>query len=180
LITSINVWIAFLSWESLQFNLQLSFAKAAFECFSIVLLVVIIMKIKVELDDRDFLEVETDGSGLNVSMLGCTEFMEMMQKMKRHFGVDIRKWPLPEGTDHPSILLREMVLKLRGEWVFPISENLVCKCRSISARVIDQVVIAGAHTTDSVTKQTSASSACGTCRPDVQKIIDYRIHTKLG
>lgn len=133
------------------------------------------MKIRVELEDRDFLEVESDGTSMKVFMLGCTEFMGMMQKMKKHFGVDISKWPLPEGQDHSSILLREMILKLRGEWVFPYSENEVCRCRSVSTKTVDQVVIAGAHTCENVTRQTSASSACGTCRPDVQKIIDYRL-----
>jgi bacterioferritin-associated ferredoxin len=133
------------------------------------------LKTKVELDGRDYLQVETDASGTKVSMLGCTEFMEMMQKMKRHFGVDIAKWPLPEGTDHSSILLREMVLKLRGEWVFPVEKEQICRCLSVSARIIDQAIVGGAHTSEKVTKVTSASSACGSCRPDIQKIIDFRL-----
>lgn len=143
------------------------------------------MKIKVELEGRDYLEVECEGEDpsspgrvINVSLIGCTEFMEMMQKMKRHFGVDLAKWPLPEGQDHSSLLLREMILKLRGEWNFPYQEQEICHCRTISTHTVDQAVIAGAHTPEIVTRQTSASTACGTCRPEVQKIIDYRLGKK--
>jgi bacterioferritin-associated ferredoxin len=140
------------------------------------------MKIKVELEGRDFIEVECEGDShsspgrvLKVTHVGCAEFMDMMQKMKRHFGADISKWPVPEGNDHSSILLREMVLRLRGEWKFPYQEDEVCHCRTISTHAVDQAVIAGAHSPEVVTRQTSASTACGTCRPEVQKIINYRL-----
>ncbi|MBO9667343.1 MAG: (2Fe-2S)-binding protein [Bdellovibrio sp.] len=140
------------------------------------------MKIKVELEGRDFIEVECEGDShsspgrvLKVTHVGCAEFMDMMQKMKRHFGADISKWPVPEGNDHSSILLREMVLRLRGEWKFPYQEDEVCHCRTISTHAVDQAIIAGAHTPEVVTRQTSASTACGTCRPEVQKIINYRL-----
>ncbi|MNK07847.1 BFD-like [2Fe-2S] binding domain protein [compost metagenome] len=145
------------------------------------------MKIKAELAGRDFIEVECEGENpkspgkvLKVTMVGCTEFLDLMQKMRRHFGVDIAKWPLPEGDDHSSILLREMVMKLRGEWKFPYGEEELCHCRTVEAQIVDQAVIAGAHSTDKVTRQTSASSACGTCRPEVQKIIDYRLNKKTA
>jgi NAD(P)H-nitrite reductase large subunit len=106
--------------------------------------------------------------------------MDMMQKMRKAFGPDITKWPLPQGEDHSSLLLKEMILRLRGEWAFPYSEDEVCHCRSISTHSIDQAVIAGAHSTDKVSRQTSASTACGTCRPEVQKIIDYRLAKKTA
>lgn len=145
------------------------------------------MKIRVELEGRDFLEVECEGDDsqapgrvLNVSMIGCSQFMDMMQKMRKNFGPDVSAWPLPEGNDHSSILLREMILRLRGEWKFPYQEEELCHCRSIPAHVVDQAVIAGAHSTATVTRQTSASTACGTCRPQVQKIIDYRLGKKAG
>ncbi|MGE5084906.1 MAG: bacterioferritin-associated ferredoxin [Bacillota bacterium] len=140
------------------------------------------MKIKVELEGRDFIEVECEGDSsqipgrvLKVTHMGCTEFMEMMQKMRRHFGPDVAKWPVPKGKDHSSLLLAEMVLRLRGEWKFPYQEEEICHCRSISTHSVDQAIIAGAHTPEVVTRQTSASTACGTCRPEVQKIINYRL-----
>lgn len=141
------------------------------------------MKIKVELDGRDYIEVDTEGETpsapgrvLHVSHVGCTEFMDMMKKMRRSFGADISKWPLPEGQDHSSLLLREMVLRLRGEWQPVNAEEEVCHCRNISAHTIDQAIIAGARTPEVVTRQTSASAQCGTCRPEVHKMIQYRLN----
>lgn len=143
------------------------------------------MKIKVELEGRDYIEVECEGDDLRapgavkkVSMLGCTEFIEMMQKMRKHFGNDVSQWPLPEGQDHSSLLLKEMILKLRGEWNFPYDEDELCHCRTVPTHTVDQAIIAGAHTPEIVTRQTSASTACGTCRPNVQKMIDYRLGKK--
>lgn len=143
------------------------------------------MKIKVELQGRDFIEVECEGESLqtpgavkSVSVLGCTEFMEMMQKMRKHFGSNVTAWPLPEGRDHSSLLLREMILKLRGEWDFPYQHAEICHCRTVQTQTVDQAVIAGAHTPEVITRQTSASTACGTCRTDIQKIIDYRLGKK--
>lgn len=145
------------------------------------------MKVKVELDGRDCIEVEYEGESLpptgkllKVSMVGCMEMMDMMQKMKRHFGADIQSWPLPEGEDHASLLLRELILRLRGEWSFPYAEEELCHCRNIPAHNVDQAVIGGAHSPEVVSRQTSASTACGTCRPQVQKIIDYRLGRKAG
>jgi hypothetical protein len=72
------------------------------------------MKLKVELEGRDQIEVEYEGETApgalavkSVSMIGCTDFMNMMHSMKRSFGADVSKWPLPDGTDHGSLLLAE-------------------------------------------------------------------------
>ncbi len=48
---------------------------------------------------------------------------EMMQKMRRHFGNDVAKWPMPEGQDHSSLLLKEMILKLQGAVELSISRR---------------------------------------------------------
>ena len=143
------------------------------------------MKIKVELEGRDYIEVECEGDNpqapgavKKVRMLGCTDFMSMMQTLRKNFGVDISKWPVPQGHDHSSLLLKEMILKLRGEWAFPYAEDELCHCRTVPTHTVDQAIIAGAHSPEIVTRQTSASTACGTCRPEVQKIIDYRLGKK--
>ena len=143
------------------------------------------MKLTVELEGRDQIEVEYEGEPAkgslavkSVSMIGCSSFMEMMHRMRRSFGNDVSKWPLPEGNDHGSLLLCEMIMKLRGEWIFPYEHEELCHCRNVATHVVDQAIIAGAHTPEVVTRQTSASTACGTCRPYVQKIIEYRTQRK--
>lgn len=134
-------------------------------------------KFSVGLDGRDHIEVTVDeNASPKVQFRGCTELMGLMQSMRKNFGVDLKLWPIPSGTSHSEILLRELILKLKGDWRYPYAHEEVCHCRNVACRTIDQAVIAGAHTTDIVSRQTSASTACGTCRPEVQKIIDYRLN----
>ena len=133
-------------------------------------------KFSVDLDGRDHIEVNMDGSAPRVQFRGCTELMGLMQSMRKSFGIDIKQWPIPSGTGHSEILLRELILKLRGEWAFPYKEAEVCHCRGVSCHTIDQAIVAGAHNTATVSRQTNASTNCGTCRPEVQKMIDYRLH----
>jgi len=132
-------------------------------------------KFSVGLEGRDHIEVNMDGVTPKVQFRGCTELMSLMQSMRKSFGVDLKQWPVPHGTSHSEILLRELVLKLRGEWDYPYKEAEVCHCRGVSCHTIDQAIVAGAHTTTMVSRQTNASTNCGTCRPEVQKMIDYRL-----
>jgi bacterioferritin-associated ferredoxin len=140
------------------------------------------VKIKAELLGRDVIEIECEqldpAHVKRVSFVGCYEMMEMMQKMRRHFGLDVNQWPLPEAHDHGSLLLKEVILKLRGQWNYPYEAAELCHCRSVATETVDQAIIAGAHTTEAISRQTSASTSCGTCRPDVQKIIDFRLTKK--
>jgi len=136
-------------------------------------------KFSVDLDGRDHIEVRMDGVTPKVQFRGCTELMELMQGMRKSFGVDLQAWPVPRGASHSEILLRELILKLRGEWKYPYQAAEVCHCRNVPCHTIDQAIVAGAHTTEVVSRQTSASTACGTCRPDVQKMIQYRLQGGL-
>lgn len=130
----------------------------------------------VELEGRDRIEIF---GASHVKFRGCSELTQLMNSMRKEFGQDLSQWPLPAGPSHSEILVREVILKLRGEWEFPYKEAEVCHCRNIACHTIDQAIIAGAHSTAIVSRQTSASTACGTCRPDVQRMIDYRLQGGL-
>jgi assimilatory nitrate reductase catalytic subunit len=48
---------------------------------------------------------------------------------------------------------------------------LVCACLRVGARAISAAVTAGAHTTDSVAAATGAGTSCGSCRPEIARMI---------
>ncbi len=87
----------------------------------------------------------------------------------------LKALPLPEGTSIEAICLREALLKLKGEWNYPYTEEELCHCRAVPTAVVDQAICTGAHTTRQVSERTSASTACGTCRPDVEAILKFRL-----
>ena len=132
-------------------------------------------RFKAELVGRDLIEIDLSTGKANIKVVGCSDLLGLMRKYQVQFGNDPQIWPSPQGSSHGELLLKEVLMKMRGEWVYPYEHIELCHCRTIPTEVVDQAIIAGAHTAASVSRRTSASTACGTCRPDVQKIIDFRL-----
>lgn len=132
------------------------------------------MKVVAELEGQDLLEADTEDSQ-HLRVIGCPLVLTLVKGLRERFGKDLSKWELPKGTDHAAVLVRELLLKRTGQWSFPYAHEELCHCRAVSAHKVDQAIIAGAHSSEQVSRLTMASTACGTCRPDVEKIIQFRI-----
>jgi len=134
-------------------------------------------KIKVELSGRDSIEMNWTANRQvkDFKMMGCAKFLTQFHELKRQHGNDISQWPLPSATDHVSILLRELILKVREEWSFPYPHEEICHCRNVSLKFVDETIISGAHTPEEVRRITLASTGCGTCHPQIMKIIEFRL-----
>ncbi len=135
--------------------------------------------IVVELDGCDRLELTQEAGKDHLQVVGCAKLLQLLQLLKVQSGDKISHWPLPEGSSHEVLLVRELILKATDQWSHPYVHEELCHCRAISTRIVDQAILLGAHTPEVVTRRTSASSACGTCRPDVEKIIAYRLNKKI-
>lgn len=138
-------------------------------------------KYRAELLGRDEIEIDVSGddvSSAKIKVIGCTETLSLVRKYQIQHGADCSKWPLPKGESHSEILLREVLMKLAGTWQFPYEHEELCHCRAVRTQIVDQAIIAGALDPETVSRRTSASTACGTCRPDVQKIIEFRTQHK--
>lgn len=127
------------------------------------------------LKGRDSLELIVENGATHFKVVGCTELLSLIRKCQIQFGKNALSWPLPPGVTHSELLLKEVLLRAQGKWVYPYEHQEICHCRSVLTETVDQAIIAGAHQSQAVTRQTSASSACGSCRGDVQKIIDFRL-----
>lgn len=132
--------------------------------------------IRAEFKGRDSIEILNDESGAmpKLKVIGCTKLLWLVRKYQVQFGADLRLWPLPQGAAHEELLLKEAILKLQNKWQYPYEHAEICHCRSVPTEKVDQAILGGAHTGEMVSRQTGASTACGTCRSDVVKIIDYR------
>lgn len=131
------------------------------------------MKIRAEIPYQDLIEGEKTGAGWRLRALGCVEFLAAVRALAAG-SPDPAAWALPESTDHVGLLLREFILKARGEWEFPYPEDELCHCRNVPTAVVDRAIMNGAHTGPQVSRLTTASTSCGTCRPDVERLIAYR------
>ncbi|MGE0631774.1 MAG: (2Fe-2S)-binding protein [Pseudobdellovibrionaceae bacterium] len=132
---------------------------------------------RAELKGRDWVELEvSDSAPLKLRAMGCTEFLQQVREVRKLLsGKTVESLSVPEGNSHGEILIREVFLKAKGQWEYPYQHEELCHCRVIPAVKVDAAIVAGAHTTEAVSRLTSASTACGTCRHDVQKIIDFRL-----
>ena len=142
---------------------------------------------RASIPDREWVEIEIflDASStiqdVSFRAFGChhlieasTQFVRNAKKTKltelRWVGTADR-WA---GLNHWDLLIEEAVLKLKGEFQLPIAEEELCHCRKIPTAKVDNAIVLGAQTPEKVRAWTSASSGCGTCRPNVEKLISYR------
>jgi bacterioferritin-associated ferredoxin len=107
--------------------------------------------------------------------IGCSELLAALMVYRTYLHGPLAALPLPCGSSHVDMIIREVILRIRGEWESPFSEEELCHCRKIPTSDVDVSVLNGCHTLAAVTRATSAGSSCGNCRTDIEKIISYRI-----
>ncbi len=121
-----------------------------------------------------------NGNILKVAMQakGCMDFLLLCQKMKAKLTGPIVDLLPPPGTDHGSVIWRELIARIQGQWKIPVEHEELCHCRKISTQRVDRAIVFGAHTVDEIRKRTSANTGCGTCKPDVESMIKNRLQVK--
>jgi bacterioferritin-associated ferredoxin len=130
----------------------------------------------VEIPGRDRIEYDAKNPQ-SLKVIGCFQLQALIRTLQST-GSDVAKWKIPLGDSHSDLLVRELILRSRGEWEFPVQEAETCHCRAVPTHTIDQAIICGAHSIDKVRRLTSANTACGTCFPEVEKILNYRLVKK--
>ncbi|MFN8847061.1 MAG: (2Fe-2S)-binding protein [Bdellovibrionales bacterium] len=127
-----------------------------------------------EIKGRDRLEV-TSLNPFKMKVIACHYVFDFLDQQKKLYGNDLSQWPIPEGHDHASLLIKELILKLKGQWMHVYQHEEVCHCRNVSLESLEQAIFLGAHSPEMISKWTSATTACGTCRSDVEKILHFRL-----
>lgn len=144
------------------------------------------MRYAVELLGREELQldIEMDQNGTVLSAhlagVGGPQLLKNLPHYRSLLKGSIQTVALPVGSDISSLLMRELLLRVRGQFDPPYKEEELCHCRGIPTKVVNDAIVAGAHTPQKVSRLTSASTACGTCRPDVQAMINYRLGQKAS
>ena len=137
-------------------------------------------EIKVSIPGREELSLKYQESGsqlqlIHLKAIGGPSLLGLVAEWRGKLKGPIASLPLPEGPSTGAMLLREVILRAQGKWQFPYEHEELCHCRVVATAKVDAAVLTGAHHPRDVSKQTSASTACGTCLPDVEAIIAYRL-----
>tara|TARA_B100001248_G_C27396310_1_gene465832 strand:+ start:106 stop:504 length:399 start_codon:yes stop_codon:yes gene_type:complete len=123
----------------------------------------------------DFIDIEKDEQGISLSASGCHPLEEAVSRIGKVPYHQVDQVIQGLGHEHQDILIKEALLKATDNWQFPYTEEELCHCRMIPAKVVDEAIIGGLHTAQEVGRFCSAGITCGNCGPDVQAIIDYRL-----
>ncbi len=130
--------------------------------------------LKISFKNEDYLTYENG----KISASGCHDFLSSLKAMIKKNGADVSTWTLQGGTDHSSLLINEFILRVKNQWNYPYNDTELCHCRAVPTEKVDAAIVSGAHTTESISRRTSAGTACGTCRTDTIKILDFRLKMK--
>ena len=139
------------------------------------------MKLEVSLPGREqmCLEVALSADGTIQSAqlqgVGGPLFLRRLSDFRAQLKGSIHRLELPTDHDVASLMFSELILRARGEFHYPYLEEELCHCRAVPTKIVDCAILSGAHTPERVSRLTSASTACGTCRPDVQNILKFRL-----
>ena len=136
-------------------------------------------QIVVNISGKDSVQIEKKQGQFHVQFKACHEFTSLMMSFKKNFGPNIVKWPLPQGNSHSEMIIREMILKLQDKWDYPYKEEELCHCRHVATQTVDEAIINGAHSSELASLWTGCSTACGTCKPEVEKMINYRLASRV-
>lgn len=140
-------------------------------------------QIRLKIPGREQLEFdfETDAGGVLTSAklvgVGDKTFLKQVDDYRRLLKGKLSDLPLPPGHSIAELMIAEAVLKARGEWKPVYTDDEICHCRVVPLATVDAAITCGAHTSAKVSAWTSASTACGTCRPDVEAHLKFRLRT---
>lgn len=124
------------------------------------------------------LVIENDAiQSLQMKAIGCLSFLTLSQNMKKALIGPIADLSLPKGQDHENLIWQEMVLQIKGLWKIPVEHKELCHCRKVDTEVVDKAIVYGAQDIESIRRRTSANTGCGTCKEDVEKMINNRLKT---
>lgn len=140
----------------------------------------IMTKISARIGGREEIHFEYDlhlGELRQVRLTGVggPQFLRLLSEWRTQLKGKLAEVPIPQGSDVGTMLMREVILKAQGGWNYPYQEKELCHCRAVPTEIVDCAILTGAHDSETVSRLTSASTACGTCRPDVEALIAYRL-----
>lgn len=124
------------------------------------------------------LELTLDGDSIKevtMTCVGCLDFLNMSQLMKKNLHGSIQQIQPPSGNDHSSMIWREIIETIQEKWQNPVKQEELCHCRKVTTQKVDRAIVYGATTLADVRVRTSANTGCGTCKSDVVMLINNRI-----
>lgn len=107
-----------------------------------------------------------------IKTIGPLSLLKLVNSKIATEGEDPKKWQRIKSALHDDeIMLNNFIDKVCNR--LPIDEHIeICHCRMVNLDKIESAIFQGCRTVDEIIKYTLASTGCGTCRKDIEKIIN--------
>lgn len=102
--------------------------------------------------------------------IGPLSVLETAREWKPRLLGSVDQLPVPVGSTPAELMIKKIVLQIKGRWPV-VDDPELCHCRKIPLETVERAVILGAHTLEKVRQRTSANTGCGTCMPDVERVL---------
>jgi len=145
------------------------------------------MQLSVNLPGYERINVYLNEAGeIESYQLCCTSMTLKIFKNCIHLhGKKIGAWPLPNKAGwvtgnissderRSQLLIQELILKSRQEWLLPYTQEIVCTCRGVSSETINDAITAKASTVEEISNWTTACTSCTTCKDKIEQILQFR------
>lgn len=107
-----------------------------------------------------------------VHVIGSTQLVAKMNQLKLIHGKNPLVWPeLTEITSADDLLVQEFILKCLGKFKFDYDHLELCHCRMVPTEKVFECIKQGCSSVEAVGKATLAGTGCGSCRPDIEKLL---------
>lgn len=128
--------------------------------------------------DEIHLSLQIDGDAIqscSYKVVGSLQLMHSVHEWYRNLPKNISSIVLPAGKDMSTLLLREVLCKVKGEWSDGDDDPEICHCRKVAQATIERAIVLGAHNLEKIRKRTSANTGCGACMPDIEELLTKRL-----
>ncbi len=107
-----------------------------------------------------------------IHVIGSTLLLATIAQLRKTNGNDPRKWPeLEVLKTEDDLLINEFILKCKSEFKLAYEHAELCHCRMITAEKVFDSIKQGCRTIEDVGRTTLAGTGCGSCRPDIEKLL---------
>jgi bacterioferritin-associated ferredoxin len=129
--------------------------------------------VRSEIPFKAFVEMKKNDHGhFEVVVQGSLKLIELVNQLKKQYGVNPHQWPLQDSKNSESFIINEFIQKVKGEYKPCYSHNELCHCRMISTEKVINSIKDGSLTLQDVSRTTLAGTGCGSCHKDIEALID--------
>jgi bacterioferritin-associated ferredoxin len=111
----------------------------------------------------------------SVSFSGPVDLEIKMNHQKQHYGENPAQWKTCLAKDGYDVLLNEFILKCQNNYKIPYNHTELCHCRMIPTEKVVCAIKQGAFSVSEVSRQTIAGTGCGSCKKDIEELINYLV-----